>query len=345
MKKIIVLLCAIFCTVSLFAKIGPLEEQLVKASANGDLQTVQTLANTPGIDINARYNGDTALVNASFEGHLDIVKELLSHEKIKINKTGNLNVTPLIAASISGYTDIVKELLKHSPKLNKQDKDGYTSLMYASEKGYKSIAHELVINGADVTIVQKTKQNYNLGDITRVDRINNALLLAYNNNHRDITMELLKVELNRNLSDLLTLENYKSRYYNAIDDLGNTLLMLASRNGDIEIVSFLVNLNKEQTKLGNKVSPIVDINKKNLDENTALMLAAKYGYLDVVNELLNQPNIDLNCRNIFNKDAYQLATTQEIKDAIARRQNMLKNTSEALEKEVLEGLEHFQLDK
>ncbi len=335
MRKIIVLICALLCTITLFAQTGQLEEQLIKASTNGDFLTVQTLVNTKGIDINARYNGDTALVNASFAGHLDIVKELLSHKDININKTGNLNVTPLIGASVQGYTEIVKELLKHSPKLNKQDKYGYTALMYAAEKGYKSIVHELVINGADVTIVKKNK----------VVGINNALLLAYNNNHRDITMELLKAELHRNLSDLLTLENYKSKYYNAIDESKNTLLMLASKKGDIEIVNFLVNINKEQTKLGKAIIPIVDINKKDFDNNTALMFAADNGYLDVVETLLNQPELDLDCRNIFSKNAYQLAATQEIKDAIAKRQNMLKKTSEALEKQVLEGLERFQLDK
>lgn len=344
MRKIIVLICALLCTTTLFARTGQLEEQLVQASANGDLQTVKTLANTPGVDINVRYNGDTALINASFEGHLNIVKELLAQDNIKVNKTGNLNVTPLIAASIGGYTDIVKELLKHSPKLNKIDSDGYTALMYAAKKGYQDIVHELLVNGADVTIVQKIKRTYNLVD-TEFDGINNALLLAYNNNHRDITIELLEAELHRNLSDLLTLENYKSKYYNAVDELGNTLLMLASRKGDIEIVNFLVNLNKEQTKLGKAIIPIVDINKKDFDDNTALMLAAKYGYLDVVKTLLNQPEIDLNCRNIFSKNAYQLAATQEIKDAIKKRQNVSEAILETLEKQVLEDVESFQFDK
>ncbi len=122
MKKIIILFCAVFCTNLLFAQGISLEDQLVKASYNGDLQIVQALLSNPDIDVNARYNGFTALINACLKGHLDIVKELLSHKDIDVNKReiGHKR-TPLIIASMINHTDIVTELLKHSPKLNKQD--------------------------------------------------------------------------------------------------------------------------------------------------------------------------------------------------------------------------------
>ena len=350
MKKIIILLCAIFCTVLLFAQ-NTLEEQLVEASCTGDLLAVQTLLSEPDIDVNARYNGETALTNACSEGHLEVVKELLADPRIKINQTeSNFDNTPLISAAEFGHTDVVNELLKYSPKLDEQNNEGYTALMYAAEKGYKPIAHELVINGANITIVQKTNRftivqknnRSNIGGNPRMNRMNNAALLAYKNDHIEILLELLKVEIRINISNFLKHDNYKSAYYNTVDEFGNTLLMLAARKGDIEVVRLLLDLNREQTILGRIINPIVDINKKNLEDNTALMLAAKYGHLEVVKELLTQSNIDLDCTNIYSKTAYDLAETQEIRDAISNYKKPSKQILGKTTNKVLKDVEYLQ---
>ena len=343
MRKIIILIGAILCTATLFAQESTLEEQLIEASSAGDLLAVQTLLSEPDIDVNAVYDGETALTQACSEGHLDVVKELVNHPKIKINMPEiNFNNTPLIAATAFGHTDIVKELLEHSPKLNEQNAEGYTALMYAAERGYKPIVDELIVKGADVTIVQRTRYNSNTG---HMNRINNAALLAYKNKHIEIYVALLRVEVCINIADVVTFQLNKSRYYNSVDEFGNTLLMLAAKEGNIEIVRLLLNLNKKQSIVGRWINPIVNINRKNDNGDTALMLASQYGQLEVVNELLEEKNIDLDIKNISDKTAYDLAATQEIKDVIYRHKNISKITSEAIEKQVLEGVENFQLNK
>ena len=73
------------------------EKQLYQAVADGDLETVKTLASDEAVDINwaAAERSDTPLHHACRIGHLEIVKELLAHPRIEVNKGNVINATPL----------------------------------------------------------------------------------------------------------------------------------------------------------------------------------------------------------------------------------------------------------
>lgn len=338
MKKIIILFCAIFCTNVLFAQGISLEDQLVKASYNGDLQTVQALLSNSDIDVNARYNGFTALINACLKGHLDIVKELLSHKDIDVNKReiGHKR-TPLIIASMINHTDIVTELLKHSPKLNKQDISGYTALMYAAKNGNMDVAKALLAQD-DIKVNVYTKWRYeNVEDDPNGPT---ALLIAYNTGHRDIAMEILKVKPYIGLREVLT---EVSHYYNAYNSDENTILLLAAKDGDIEMVKYLFKLEDDRSLFRRAHSPLVIVNHMNKYDDTALILAARNGHLDVVQELLKRDDLIFTTMKNQGLRAYQEAATQEIKDIIAAKyKNPSKRIAEILENKILTGFEHLQ---
>ena len=62
--------------------------------------------------------GRTALFWASYEGHWDIVDELLNlHDQVDVNFKGSHGYTVLIWASLQGKLDVVCQLIKR-PRLN-----------------------------------------------------------------------------------------------------------------------------------------------------------------------------------------------------------------------------------
>ena len=74
---------------------------------------VQRLIGCPGVDINyALSDGRTGLWRAAYEGHLEVVKLLLSVPEIDVNQAKTTTgATPLFMASQKGHDKVVKALL------------------------------------------------------------------------------------------------------------------------------------------------------------------------------------------------------------------------------------------
>ncbi len=66
-----------------------------------------------GVDVNmTEMNGGTALIAASQQGHVEVVRLLLAHQDVEVNKTLLQNgATALIAASQQGHVEVVRLLL------------------------------------------------------------------------------------------------------------------------------------------------------------------------------------------------------------------------------------------
>ena len=234
--------------------------------------------------INMPYFGETALIGATFKGHLDIVKELLAH-KADPNIKRNDGMTALIFAAQEGHLDIVKELLAHKADPNIQRNDGATALIFAAEKDYLGIVKELLVyKSTDLNI----KRNDGM----------TALIRAVAKGHLDIVKELLAHKANPNIQrndgataltfaaekgcldivkELLT---HKANPNIQRND-GTTALIFAAQEGHLNIVKEL---------LTDKANPNIQRN----DGTTALIFATQEGYLDIVKELLNKgAEIDL----------------------------------------------------
>lgn len=136
------------------AQIGDLEEIKNRVWAKGN-----AIINTE----KDSDNGWTALMWASFNGHLPVVQYLISNGA-NINDQDNDGRTALTCASSEGYTDghsedqtaIVQYLIKSGADLNHKTNTGSTALTFASESGHLSIIKDLIRHGANIN----DKTNY-----------------------------------------------------------------------------------------------------------------------------------------------------------------------------------------
>ena len=88
-------------------------QALIEASKDGNLEAVRNLLKQGNVNVNFQdQRRDTALTVASSWGRLEIVCELLKHDKVDVNLCG-FGFTPLIMASLTRRLEVVRELLKH----------------------------------------------------------------------------------------------------------------------------------------------------------------------------------------------------------------------------------------
>ncbi len=112
-------------------------------------------------DLNHRgLDNWTPLHFAANEGHIEVVKELLSHPDIEREPISSINRTPLHLAAMRGHTNIVRMLIesKGMPEIdrNAKDFDMNTPLHYASEYGhFESIIYLIKEAQADPSINNK----------------------------------------------------------------------------------------------------------------------------------------------------------------------------------------------
>ena len=97
--------------------------------------------------------GYTALYWASWYGHTDVVKFLLTEGNAEVDKPANDGCTPLYIAAEKGRTEVVKLLVEGGADLNLAMKStGDTPLIGAAWKGRIDVVRLLLEAKADVSI-------------------------------------------------------------------------------------------------------------------------------------------------------------------------------------------------
>ncbi|XP_067617175.1 ankyrin repeat domain-containing protein 50 [Eurosta solidaginis] len=146
------------------------------------------------------YNGQTALNIAARNGHLDVVKLLLSFsqpcndgtgrmKRVDVNHADRDGWTPLRSASWGGHTEVVKLLISYPAcKIDLADKEGRTALRAAAWSGHEDILKILIESGADVNSVDRQGRT--------------SLIAASYMGHYDIVEILLENGANVNHLDL-----------------------------------------------------------------------------------------------------------------------------------------------
>jgi ankyrin repeat protein len=106
---------------------------LARAARAGDTQLVARLLGE-GRDVNeADGSGCTALMFASEEGHVEVVRLLLARKGVEVNKSKQNGATALMFASYRGHVEVVQLLLaRQGVEVNMTKSDGFTALMIAS---------------------------------------------------------------------------------------------------------------------------------------------------------------------------------------------------------------------
>jgi len=97
--------------------------------------------------------GGISIIPASERGHVEIVRELLTHTDINVNHVNNLGWTALLEAIIlsngdKAHQQIVQLLVDHEADVDLADKDGVTPLQHARERGFTEIERILLQAGA-----------------------------------------------------------------------------------------------------------------------------------------------------------------------------------------------------
>lgn len=204
--------------------------------------------------LRARYKNDikNALLAAIRHGHIKIVKELLEKEADPNYKEYG-DDSPLLTAATTGKLEIVKELIQKGAHI--ADTDSYnktTPLIEAALYGHAEILNELLLSFPEIPLREK----------------NIALLLAAANGHIKIVEALLKSYANIDYTN----------------DNQETVLMKAAAHGHLDVVKKLL----EEKRI------VLHVNRKDFLSKTALFKAIENGHKDVVKELLKIPNIEIN---------------------------------------------------
>lgn len=104
----------------------------------------------------------TVLYNAETVG----IAQLLINAGANVNNRDRCGETPLMEASWQGRLEIVKLLLEHGADIHVKDNDGRTALMYAAWNGGVEVVKFLLEHGANVY----TKDNYGMTALIRATK-------------------------------------------------------------------------------------------------------------------------------------------------------------------------------
>ena len=132
-----------------------LNEQLLEACRDGQIDDVKELLEA-GAGVNAPVGdsnsyGGVALIDASSQGHLDIM-ELLLDNGVDVNSQRDFGMTPLAAATRAGSREAVELLVNRGADVNQFPGDGSPPLISAANRNDPEIVKLLLEAGADVNI-------------------------------------------------------------------------------------------------------------------------------------------------------------------------------------------------
>jgi ankyrin repeat protein len=135
----------------------------VYASYFGHIELVKELL-SKGVNINTSINGNTSLMMAianynveiANDNNIEIVKYLLS-QGADVNRKSSDGSTALMNASYWGNVEIVQLLVNSGANVNERDSEGMTALMVAARRDIVDVVTCLLKNGSDVN----TRDNNN----------------------------------------------------------------------------------------------------------------------------------------------------------------------------------------
>ncbi|XP_064626233.1 E3 ubiquitin-protein ligase MIB1-like [Lineus longissimus] len=270
---------------------GDVNEELVKAAANGDAGKTEEILQRPDADkvsfqVNGVFAGHTALQAASQNGHLEVIKVLMKYDVdmemedkdgdravhhaafgdeagvidllhrggCDVNARNKRRQTPLHIGVNKGHVSVVKTLLERGGHPSLQDSEGDTPLHDAISKKRDDMLALMLEHGADITITNNNGFN----------ALHHAALRG-----NPSAMRILLSKLPR------------PWIVDEKKDDGYTALHLAALNNHIEVAELLVHHGKAN----------LDIQNVNLQ--TALHLAVERQHTQIV-RLLVRENCNLN---------------------------------------------------
>ena len=208
------------------------------------------------------------------EDKLTEVKLALKAEPKLLQEPLGRGNTSLHIAAYYGSNKVINYLLEQNVNLDRQNEKGQTALHFAVMRENFDIIALLVSNKADITLEDNdgyTAEGYieeasgaiehmfsDIDDAVKIAKFYNFAYLEYSENHQKIAVEFFKQN-----PDIFSFKFYD----------GGTLLHLAITAGNTDVLPILLNHG-------------MDINAKDLNGKTPLMLAVEEGYFENVDWLL-----------------------------------------------------------
>ena len=242
---------------------------LLKANLQcGNLKNIKMFASCRDINI-VNIDGNTALMLAIINNHIDIIKFLLSYEMININIINQNGETALLLGFINNNIPIINLLFTKGVKINFKPAG---SELYNNR--INNILHNIIIND---------KIDYFILFIEGGLDINR---LINNTNYITILMYALKYSRINIIKQILS---YPSININSVDIKGNTALFYAVKyNNNNEVIKLLLSYNN------------INVNIIDKKENTVLILAVSNNNTNTTKELLSHKTINPNLINNIN---------------------------------------------
>lgn len=188
-------------------------------------------------------DGDTPLLLAVSEGHLNIVRLLLD-KGAYIEAKDNDGSTPLICSANAGYLSISKLLLENKGNIEAKDNGGFTPLICACGGGHKDVVELLINKGANIEVTEPENAATPLmiASIEGYDSIVSLLLknganIESQTNENVTALHFASSKGQANVVKVL-LENNANIEVTETD--GSTPLILASENDEKKVVSLLI---------------------------------------------------------------------------------------------------------
>ncbi|XP_071094368.1 uncharacterized protein [Haliotis cracherodii] len=228
-------------------------------------QIIDMLQEGHMFDVNWRKGDRTLLMFAAESGHLDVFNVLLNlkADVLLADKNG---YTCLHHACKSGSKDVSKAIVKLCPDLiNVSAEEGLTAAMLCCSSGQNELLEELVRLGANLSLTDNKGRN--------------CLHLACESGP---------------LSTVKYLMSLKTIDINSKGSFGQTPVMLAAENGQLDIYNLLV-------------SKGADLSLTDGNHNDCLMLACMGGSIPVVKNLLPLKWFDINRKGMLNQTPVMLA--------------------------------------
>jgi len=108
---------------------------LASEAGRGNFQGVQKLLNEgANPDYHQKRHGSTALMTATWNGHVNVVEVLLK-SGANLNSADKYGKTPLMYACQYGQDKVITVLVSRGASVEARSKDGRTALMYAARNG------------------------------------------------------------------------------------------------------------------------------------------------------------------------------------------------------------------
>lgn len=247
------------------------EENLFQAVAIGDGIFVERMIHY-GINVNARtITGNTAAILAAEYSQIDVLFLLMEHARADLSIANNCGFTVMHALAEHGHFDVMEAVgALYGAPANEQCWDGVTPLHLAARNGHVEACRVLV---------EKLHVDVNTMD----NEGRTALYFAAWSRNEKIVRILLKA-------------------------MASNPQMQAKSAGHVLPIAAAFGLTTLVKDLVDKYN--ADINSRDQrHKNSALMLAANHGHLEIV-KFLDQKHADLNLRNTSGSTAVMLAACE-----------------------------------